>query len=487
MGAVPRRDRWADRVDVRLGITLNEIFLKIPPTEARALFQTIEREAEAAGLLYEDDDGGSRVVPILVRPRIIRPEQEQYFHKVCLELTRALEKLARLYLEDPRVKELLPFTDREERWLRDIWAKVARQPQTVVARLDANADFGALDWDKSFHFFETNSVGVGGMYYAPACADIILRAVVPKMKRVAPALLLKPQTDMRQLLLEQMTGHAQALRKRRLNTAFLQDRSAVGGPTEFPFLVDYFEKSGVPAIHADPRELHWKGDELYGRDLPVDLVYRDAEIGEYIDYEEEGHDITALKTAFVRNQVVSSVAGEFDHKSTFEVLTSPELAEHFTLRQRRIFKRHVLWTRIVRDCRSTGFDDEPIDLVPWLRRNKDRCVLKPNRSFGGTGIVIGPHVDLETWDAALEQALATSAHTADTAETGGMVAQRYVEVRTKDFPVLSPEGHITLEEYYVVCGLLATPRGVGILGRASKRRVVNVGQRGGLTAVLVLV
>ena len=175
------------------------------------------------------------------------------------------------------------------------------------------------------------------------------------------------------------------------------------------------------------------------------------------------------------------MAGEFDHKSTFEVLTSPELAEHFTVRQRRMFKRHVLWTRIVREHRSTGPDDEEIDLVPWLRRNKDKCVLKPNRSFGGTGIVVGPHVDLDTWDAALKQALE------DSADTGGVVAQRYVDVRTKDFPVLSPEGHITLEEFYVVCGLLATPRGVGILGRASKKRVVNVGQKGGLTAVLVMV
>jgi hypothetical protein len=478
---VPRRDRWAERVDARLGITLNEIFLKIPPAESRAVFRDIEREAEKARFFYEDDDGTQRLIPILVRPRIIRPEQETYFHKVCLELTRALEKLAKLYIEDPRVRELLPFTEREERWLRDIWKKVARQPQTVVARLDANADFGAVDWDKSFHFFETNSVGVGGMYYAPACADIILRTVVPKMKRVAPALLLKPQDDMRQLLLEQITIHAHAIRKRRLNTAFVQDKSAVGGPTEFPFLVEYFEKNGVPAVHVDPLELRLKGDELYARDLPVDLVYRDAEIGEYIDYEDEGHDVSALKAAFLKNQVVSSVAGEFDHKSTFEVLTSPALAEHFTTRQRRIFKRHVLWTRIVRECRTTGPDDEDIELVPWLRRNKDKCVLKPNRSFGGTGIVVGPHVDLDSWDAAIKQALE------DSAETGGVVAQRYVEVRTKDFPVLSPDGHVSLEEFYVVCGLLATPRGVGILGRASKKRVVNVGQKGGLTAVLVMV
>jgi hypothetical protein len=289
---------------------------------------------------------------------------------------------------------------------------------------------------------------------------------------------------MRQLLLETITMHASATRKRRLNTAFVQDKELVGGPNEFPYLVEFMKKQGIPAVHVDPRELRMKGDELWAGDMPVDVIYRDAEIGEYIEYEEEGHDLTPLRTAFARNQVVSSLAGEFDHKSTFEVLTSERFAKHFTTRQRRIFKKHVLWTRIVREGKTTAFEGEEIDLVPWLRRNKDRLVLKPNRSFGGQDIVIGPHVDLAEWDTALEEAL--TAAKSDDGTGGGTVAQRYVDVRVKDFPVLA-DGGISLEEFYVVCGFLATPRGVGILGRASKRRVVNVGQKGGLTAVLVMV
>lgn len=476
-----KRDRWGERVDARLGNTINEVFLKISSAEARKLFKKVDEAAAKAGLYYEEDDGSQQVIPILVRPRIIRPEQEQYFHKVCLELTRALERLVELRATDKRVKAVLPFTDREERWLRDITAKVAKQPQTVVARLDANTDFAADDWDKTFHFFETNSVGVGGMYYAPTCAEIIMKNVIPAMQKHAPALVLKQQADMRQLLLEQVTIHAHAIKKRRLNTAFLQDKGLLGGPNEFPYLVDYFVKQGIPARHVDPRELRLKGEELWAGDMPIDIVYRDAEIGEYIDYEEEGADMTALKTAFQRNQVVSSLAGEFDHKSTFEVLTSPELASHFTQRQQKIFLRHVLWTRVIREVRTTDFAGEEIDLLPWLRRNKDRLVIKPNRSFGGMGIVVGPHVDLAAWDAAIEEALAQDP------EEGGTVAQRYVDVRVKDFPVLAADGGIHLEEFYVVCGFLATPRGVGILGRASKRRVVNVGQKGGMTAVLVMV
>lgn len=477
-----RRTRWTERVDARLGHTINEIFLKIPPAEARELFKAVERESRAAQIFYEDDDGTNQVVPILIRPRIIRPEQEQYFHKVCLDLNHAIEKLAPLYLADERVRKLLPFTEREERWLRDVWAKVGDKAQTVVARLDANADFADDEWDGQFHFFETNSVGVGGMYYAPKAAEILMKVVVPAMQRYAPALVVKPQDDMRQLLLEQITIHARAIRKRRINTAFVQERDAVGGPNEFPFLVDFFKAQGIPAVLADPRDLRLKGNEILCGDLPIDLLYRDSEIAGFIELEEQGADLSALKHAFLHNQVVSSIAGEFDHKSTFEVLTTPELAEHFTKKQQKIFRTHVLWTRIVRDARTTDPDGVAIDLVPWLRRNKDRLVLKPNRSFGGTGITVGPHVDLATWDEALKVALSEAA-----AETGGVVAQHYVDVRVKDFPVLGDDGAISLEEFYVVCGFLATPRGVGILGRASKKRVVNVGQKGGMTGILVLV
>jgi hypothetical protein len=477
-----RRTRWTERVDARLGHTVNEIFLKIPPPEARALFKTVEREAEAAKIFYEDDDGKNVVVPILVRPRIIRPEQEQYFHKVCVDLNRAIEKLARLYVEDERVRALLPFTEREEKWLHDIWQRVGNQHQTVVARLDANADFAETEQDGQFHFFETNSVGVGGMYYAPKAAEVLMKAVVPAMQRQAPALVLKPQADMRQLLLEQITIHARAIRKRRINTAFVQERDAIGGPNEFPFLVEFMTAQGIPAVLADPRDLHLKGDQVYAGDTPIDLVYRDSEVAGYVELEDAGADLSALKHAFLHNQVVSSIAGEFDHKSTFEVLTTPELAAHFTQKQQKIFRNHVLWTRIVRDTRTTDPDGAPIDLVPWLRRNKDRLVLKPNRSFGGTGITVGPHVDLATWDEALKAAMSDAAE-----ETGGVVAQRYVDVRVKDFPVLGDDGSISLEEFYVVCGFLATPRGIGILGRASKKRVVNVSQKGGMTGILVLV
>ena len=468
-------------MDARLGRSINDIFLAIPPAEARELFDRVRAEAEAAQITYEDDDGASQVVPIMIRPRVIRHDQEAYVHRVCLDLDRAIERLAKMYLHDERVRELLPFTEREDRWLRDVLTRVGDQPQTVIARLDANADFADEDWDGQFHFFETNTVGVGGMYYAPKVSEILMDVVVPAMQRVAPGFAVKPQADMRQLLVDQLATHARLTRRKRLNIAFVQERGLVGGPNEFPFLVEYLRAQGTTAVMCDPRDLEVRAGELHCGDLPIDVVYREAEMAMFIQMEDEGADLAGLKHAFLENQVVSSFAGEFDHKSTFEVLTTPEIASTFTMRQQRIFRTHVLWTRRVREMRTTDPDGVEIDLLPWLRRNKDRLVLKPNRSFGGYGIVVGPHVDLAEWDDALAAALSESS-----AETGGVVAQRYVDVRVKDFPVLAEDGTISLEEMYVVCGFLATQRGVGILGRASKKRVVNVGQKGGLTGFVVL-
>ena len=456
-----------------------DAFLALSTDEARELFARIHDAASAAEITYQDDDGVTQVVPILARPRIVRREREAYFHRVCFDLDRAIERLAPLYLHDDRVRALLPFTEREDRWLRDVLVAVGDQPQTVIARLDANADFTNEEWDRQFHFFETNTVGVGGMYYAPKVAEILTEIVLPVLRRRVPDLALEPQLDPRKLLLDRLVVHANRIGRPRASTAFVQEAGLVGGPNEMPHLVTYFLEHSLLAVLVDPRELVIRDGDLFAGDLPIDIVYREGEIGMFIGMEDEGGDLAGLKLAFVRNQVVSSFAGDFDHKSTFEVLTTPELASHFTQAQQQIFHRHVLWTRMLRETRTTNPEGEDIDLLPWLRRNKDRLVLKPNRSFGGWGIVVGPHVDLAQWDDALAAAFAPEA-----VELGGWVAQQYVDVRVEEFPVLGESG-VSLEEMYVVCGFFATDRGLATLGRASKRRVVNVGQKGGLTGILV--
>ena len=106
--------------------------------------------------------------------------------------------------------------------------------------------------------------------------------------------------------------------------------------------------------HADPRELRVKGDEVFYEDVRIDVAYRDYEMRELVALEKEiGRPLDAMRLLFRQNRVVSSIVGDFDHKSCFEVLTDPAMSEqYFSADDRRLFRRHVLWTRVVADRRT---------------------------------------------------------------------------------------------------------------------------------------
>jgi hypothetical protein len=217
--------------------------------------------------------------------------------------------------------------------------------------------------------------------------------------------------------------------------------------------------------------------QVWYEDTPVDAAYRDYEVRDLIDLEnEEGQDMQPMKALFRANRIVSSMAGDFDHKSCWEVLTDPRFAKYWSADERRYFRRHVLWTRLLGDRRTTNPEGEMVDLPEYVRQNQEELVLKPNRSYGGDRVIIGPSVSEGEWEAALQEAL--------TGEEP-FVAQRLARISVSEFPIVTPEGGVKFEPFYMVMGFAPTKYGVAVLGRASQRQVVNVAQRGGMCGVLV--
>jgi hypothetical protein len=102
-------------------------------------------------------------------------------------------------------------------------------------------------------------------------------------------------------------------------------------------------------------------------------------------------------------------------------------------------------------------------------------VLKPNRSFGGQGVVIGHGLSRSEWEAALEQALG---------DKEGWVVQQLASIPVSEFPVVGPDGRIHIEPFYTVMGFSPTKYGVATLARASQKQVVNVAQRGGMCVIM---
>ena len=173
-------------------------------------------------------------------------------------------------------------------------------------------------------------------------------------------------------------------------------------------LSDYLSRRhNLTIAHADPRELRVEGDEVFYEDVRIDVAYRDYEMRELVALEKEiGRPLDAMRLLFRQNRVVSSVVGDFDHKSSFEILTDPVIAEqYFGADDRRLFRRHVLWTRVVGDRRTTLSDDREGDLLEYARRNRELLVLKPNRAYGGTGVMIGAATEEGEWEQALQEAV----------------------------------------------------------------------------------
>jgi hypothetical protein len=466
------------RTDFLRSNALHDLFLKLPKQEICQIAKEVQNRAKEQGLSYIDDAGVEGVIPLMLRPRIIDPIQRSYFHYVCLQIVDALKRLPALYLADPRVRRLLPLEETEEDWLRETWGKGVPRFHTMITRLDANTDFTANDWREDFQFFEANSVGIGGLYYAPIAERIILDVVGPRLQELEPELYLEPNYDTRDLLLDELRLHARSVRRPRCHIALLDDPDNVGGITEYPRLAEYFQGHGHQAVLADPREIVCQGDELLYRGLPIDIFYRDIELKQCVHIEAtQGRELSAIRQAFRQNQVISSLAGDFDHKSCWEIFTDDQFAHHFSAAQWRIFSRHVLWTRLIRDTRTSDDSGRVIDLVPYIAKHRHELVIKPNREFGGTGVTLGAETEPAVWEQVLQEAVAHPyCH----------VVQRYAPVRSKDFPVVRDDGSVAGESFHVTCGFIVSASAIGIVGRASKKSVVNIAQRGGLTTVLMI-
>ncbi len=457
---------------------VRQLFYGLPPEEIKALAERVPVEARAHNLLYYRD-GVEDPINILLRPLAVMPDQMAYFHVVSLAIVNALKRLPDLYIQDFAVRETVPLSSDEEKWLWDTWQQSHRENNPIFGRLDAMVDFTSPMWKDSLNFVEPNLSGVGGIHIVPNCEQVVADSVLPILQAQAPDLHLEPGLDLREMFIQEMLDHLEAIGRPNGTLCFIDPKYSGDGPIELDPLMDYYrETRDLTVVHADPSELYVRNNEVWYEDTKVDLGYRDYEVRDLLYIEkEEGVDIRPMKKLFKENRIVSSLAGDFDHKSTWEILTDPRFTEkYFTPDDRRYFKRHVMWTRVVKDRRTTDPDGEPIDLLEYMRRNQDILVMKPNRSYGGDRIILAPLIEEGEWAAAIETAL----H-----DEEDWVVQRLARISVNEFPIIAPDGSVSTEPFYTVMGFAPTKYGVAVLGRASQKQVVNVAQRGGLCAVLI--
>ena len=119
-----------------------------------------------------------------------------------------------------------------------------------------------------------------------------------------------------------------------------------------------------------------------------------------------------------------------------------------------------------------------VDLLAYVRENRDRLVLKPNDEYGGTGVTLGWETSTAEWDTALARAVAE--------RDRGWVAQERITIRRELFPVCDG-GTISMRDMlvdfapYIFRGRLA-----GFLTRLSATGLANVTSGGGQVPAFVV-
>ena len=456
--------------------SVHDLFRALPKAVIHRLSRTVARLTPASGLTYVDDAGKTVSITLTLRPRLLTPGRGRRLWQIIRTLDGAFQKLSTFYFKNPAFGALFPFSPREQEWI-SILQEPGYRPGQVISRWDANTTFGDEDWKEGFSFFEVNGVGVGGLWYGPSSAEISLKTVAPELRKLDPHFRPFLGPDMRRLLLGALLHQRKKIGLTRGVMAFVMEKASGSNYVEFIRLAKLFTRLGHPTIVTEPVDFRLKGGEIYARGKKIDVLYRDTTLSELCLLEEKGHDLAALRLAFRRGQMVSSLEGEFDHKSAFEVFTNPEYSHFFTAQERRVFQPYILWTRLLGERKTPNPHGKTVDLIPFILKNQTGMVLKPNRLYGGKGVVFGKEVRRPVWEKKIESALK---------KPGDWVIQKLGALRAKRFFRPDKKRGALERELFVVSGFFATEKGMGTVGRMSERTVVNVARRGGLTPILLI-
>jgi len=338
---------------------------------------------------------GDRPLCTVLRPRFLTPEQYRFLQARIEILLRAFDRAYQAAIADSEFRtqfRLLPWE--EELVQHDPGFRDA----SPVSRLDAFfvSEKGGL------RFTEYNAETPAGAAYGDLLAEVFLG--LPVMREFLHHFQVRP-LPARHLVLHALTTsfHQWAGHRETPRIAILDWRE-VPTYSEFLVSVDYFRSQGLDCVIADPREVEYRNGKLMAGDFHINLIYKRVLISELV--ERGGLDHPVIRA--VRDGAVCMInpfrCKILHKKASLAVLSDERNAHLFPMAEREAIESHIPWTRVVEE-RSTSHRGETVDLVPFIHRNRERMVLKPNDDYGGAGIVLGWETDDTEWERSVQKAL----------------------------------------------------------------------------------
>jgi hypothetical protein len=413
---------------------LKATLLRIP-----ALPEDLSRKMRRAKLTF-----GDRVHCPFLRPFFLSPEDEDRVRTVAETIADLGERVVIAALEDKHLFAQFHLREEEERLAR---LPAAYGRASTASRLDA---FLLPD---SLKFAEYNGESPAGAGYAETLAEIFCG--LPVMGKFAQNYTVYSYPLSAKLLDALVMSYADWGGSASPPQIAIVDWEGVPTWSEFEILKSRFEKMGVPTLIADPLDL------VYRRVLINDIVAKPAECA-------------ALVKAYTANAVCVSntFRCKIPHvKAFFAVLTDEQNGSLFSLDEREIIRRHIPWTRVVADVKTSHYG-QPVELLAFIEKERENLVLKPSDEYGGSGVTLGWETDEAAWDTAIGRALS--------AKNGAWIVQERIPIRREVFPYIANVGKVDYRDMLVdFAPYLFRGKLCGFLTRLSATGLANVTSGGG--------
>jgi uncharacterized circularly permuted ATP-grasp superfamily protein len=362
------------------------------PFKDLAWAQALAERMKAEHLLQ----GGRPICPFL-RPNFVTRRQYDALVRAAEALFSAIDRVKQLALANPALlarMELLPA----EKMLAAV--DPGYSFLAVTSLLDTRLSNGSL------YFVEYNADTPIGVAYGEALAEVFYDC--PPVKEFRKRYTLEKLGGKKHLLAALLKAHEQFGGKRQPRIGILEFRQTfqTAEQGEYLLLCEFFRSQGYEAEIVWPDQLEYRGGRLRRGRFEIDLVYRRVTVQEFLLRFDLSHPLVRAyrdRKVCVVNSFRSELAQK---KAIFDLLTDETVTADFPAAERKAIRQYIPWTRVVRAAKTT-YQDETVDLVEFILKNREKLVLKPNDDTGEQHVVRGWESDERGWERALRRALRT--------------------------------------------------------------------------------
>jgi hypothetical protein len=422
------------------------------------LFEKLRNSMRTNRLVY-----GERPIGVALRPHLLDETQFHALTQSAQSIAGAMEKMSRAVLQSTPLMRRLGLTDTE--------AKLAMvDPGFSSAGTNTRID-GFVHGDE-IKFVEYNAENPSSLSDQEGLNRLLFE--LPAMTAFAERYRLRQFSAVDRLLETLLDTYREWSGTGDAPNIAILDWENLPTSNEFVLLRNHFAARGVRTTICSPDDLDYHNEKLQCGDFRIDLVYKRILIHEFLAKFDETHP---LIRAYLNHRVclVNPFRCKIMHKKAgFELLTDEENAHWFTSAENETIRRCVPWTRRVGDRRTTR-NGRSIELLQFVRKNRQNLVLKPNDDYGGHGVYIGPRLAQRAWDNAIAAALSSD-----------YIVQDAIDLQPENFPVFT-DTHWRLQPMFVDTNpFLFRGTVCGAMVRLSDSPIVNVTSGGGETGFFVI-